>query len=113
MNVGMIPYLTPILFASSLNKIALSAILDTSVYARAVSNTPGPVSVSTCSAYTESTGPTGTPRPRKKGKLTMPLDLDAKISGLVVQFVEVVDVERGSEEGVAMHCGCSAWSVDA
>lgn len=46
MKVGEIPYFIPMLLATSLNKQALSAILEASVYPRAVSNTPGPVSVS-------------------------------------------------------------------
>ena len=50
MNVGVIPYFIPTLFATNLNKIALSAIRPESVYARAVSKTPGPVSVSGISA---------------------------------------------------------------
>lgn len=46
MKVGEIPYFIPMLLATSLNKQALSAILEASVYPSAVSNTPGPVSVS-------------------------------------------------------------------
>ncbi len=46
MKLGTIPYFIPRLFARNLNKSALSAILKADVYARAVSNTPGPVSVS-------------------------------------------------------------------
>jgi hypothetical protein len=49
MNVGVIPYFIPTLFATNLNRIALSAIRPESVYARAVSKTPGPVSVSAIS----------------------------------------------------------------
>ena len=46
MKLGTIPCFIPILFAANLNKIALSAIRKAVVYARAVSYTPGPVSVS-------------------------------------------------------------------
>ena len=53
MNVGVIPYFIPTLFATNLNRIALSAIRPESVYARAVSKTPGPVSVSAISAERE------------------------------------------------------------
>ena len=53
MNVGVIPYFIPTLFATNLNRIALSAIRPESVYARAVSKTPGPVSVSGISVARE------------------------------------------------------------
>lgn len=46
MKVGMMPYFMPTLFATSLKREALSAIRLASVYANAVSKTPGPVSVS-------------------------------------------------------------------
>jgi len=49
MNVGVIPCFMPTLFATNLNRMALSAIRPESVYARAVSKTPGPVSVSVIS----------------------------------------------------------------
>jgi len=45
-KVGMISYFIPTDLATSLNKQALSAIRRASVYAKALSNTPGPVSVS-------------------------------------------------------------------
>ena len=47
MKLGIIPCFIPTLLAVYLNSIALSAILKAEVYARAVSKTPGPVSVST------------------------------------------------------------------
>ena len=46
MNVGITPCFTPTLLATSLNNTPLSAMRDASVYAKAVSKTPGPVSVS-------------------------------------------------------------------
>ena len=46
MKLGMMPCLMPTLFANNLKRIALSAIRGALVYASAVSNTPGPVSVS-------------------------------------------------------------------
>lgn len=45
-KVGIIPYFIPTLLANNLNKTALSAIRRASVYSRADSKTPGPVSVS-------------------------------------------------------------------
>lgn len=49
-KVGETPCFIPMLLATSLNRQALSAILEASVYPRAVSYTPGPVSVSAKSA---------------------------------------------------------------
>ena len=46
MKLGIMPCLMPTLFARSLKRMALSAMRNASVYASAVSNTPGPVSVS-------------------------------------------------------------------
>ena len=45
-KLGIMPCVIPTLLAVYLNRIALSAILRAVVYARAVSRTPGPVSVS-------------------------------------------------------------------
>ena len=45
-KLGKTPCFIPILFARYLKRIALSAISNAEVYARAVSRTPGPVSVS-------------------------------------------------------------------
>ena len=85
MNVGMIPYLVPTLFATSLNKTPLSAMRDASVYANAVSKTPGPVSVS---GYQQCQPPD-----LAVGRsLTVRLDVDAKICRDVEQIVEIVHV---------------------
>ena len=46
MKLGTTPRFIPILLARNLKRIALSAIRNASVYASAVSYTPGPVSVS-------------------------------------------------------------------
>lgn len=51
MNVGVIPCFIPTLLATNLNNMALSAIRPESVYANAVSKTPGPVSVSGISSF--------------------------------------------------------------
>ena len=46
MKLGTTPWRMPTLFARNLKSAALSAIRNALVYARAVSRTPGPVSVS-------------------------------------------------------------------
>ena len=46
MKLGVIPCFIPMLFVRYLNRMALSAMRCAVVYARAVSYTPGPVSVS-------------------------------------------------------------------
>ena len=46
MKLGTTPRFIPMLLARNLKRIALSAIRNVSVYAKAVSYTPGPVSVS-------------------------------------------------------------------
>lgn len=45
-KLGVIPCFIPMLFVRYLNRMALSAMRCAVVYARAVSYTPGPVSVS-------------------------------------------------------------------
>lgn len=40
-------------------------------------------------------------------ELTVPFHFDAELLGLVVQVMEVVGVECGPEERVAVHCGVS------
>lgn len=88
MNVGMTLCFMPMLLATSLNSSALSAMRSTSVYASAVSNTPGPVSVSGVSGAAPA--------------LTMALDFNPKRGRLGVQVVKVVLVHSRAQEGVSV-----------
>jgi hypothetical protein len=98
MKLGVMPCFIPTLLATNLNKTALSAIRPESVYAKAVSKTPGPVSVSTDISSSTS------PELRREGKLTMRFYLDSKVGSLVIELVVVVHIQRSSEHRVPVHC---------
>ena len=82
MKVGMMPFLIPTLFATYLNRLALSAMRRAVVYARAVSYTPGPVSVSAGNSGWSMKVETGL-------RLTMALDWNLKCKAGIKKLLEV------------------------
>ena len=82
-KLGTTPRCMPILFARNLKRMALSAILRALVYANAVSNTPGPVSVSMQKSASSSS---------LIERLTMSFNIYAKCSTNIEDIVEVVVV---------------------
>lgn len=96
MKLGVIPCFMPMLLVRYLNKMALSAMRCAIVYARAVSYTPGPVSVSV-------------PLPIQKVrcistvKLTMSLEWHLELERFVEYVMEINVVELRPKKRITVH----------